>query len=73
MLAKTSGSARIDVIAAACGFSAALIVLFVLCLIAALLFPNWSVTHAWIGLFSAAPLSSVRVWMAFFTAFCLVV
>jgi hypothetical protein len=44
------------------GFSAALIVLFVLCLLAALFFPV-RLAHGWVALFSDAPLSSARLWV----------
>jgi hypothetical protein len=40
-----------------------LVVLLVICLAVALALPNLSVTHAWIGLFSPAPLTSARVWI----------
>ena len=40
-----------------------LVVIFAICLIVALAFPGLPVTHAWVGLFSTAPMTSVRVWM----------
>ncbi len=43
-------------------FSAALVVLFVLCLVAALFLPIRA-AHGWVGLFSTAPLDSARVWI----------
>ena len=43
--------------------SAALVVLFVICLVVALLFPGLPATHTWVGLFSAAPFGSLRVWI----------
>ena len=43
--------------------SAMLIVLFVICLAVALAFPGLSATHAWVGLFSPAPMTSSRVWI----------
>jgi hypothetical protein len=43
--------------------SQAPVVLFVICLLVALLFPDLPATHAWVGLFSAAPLKSTRVWI----------
>ena len=33
------------------------------CLAAALAFPEWPASHAWIGLFSVAPVNSMRVWI----------
>jgi hypothetical protein len=53
---------RLNIVALGCGFSAALVVLFVLCLAVALVSPGWPASHGWIGLFSAAPLTSFRVW-----------
>ncbi len=43
------------------GFSAALVVLFVLCLLVGLFFPL-RVAHGWVELFSIAPINSARVW-----------
>jgi hypothetical protein len=51
-----------SVVALGWGLSAALVVLFVLCLIAALLLPM-PLAHGWIGLFTAAPVDSARVWI----------
>src|SRR5512146_3083162 len=41
------------------GLSAAFVVLFILCFLAALLFPTASLAHNWLGLFSTAPVGSV--------------
>jgi hypothetical protein len=35
-------------------------VLYVLCWLAAVLFPNFNLTHAWLELYSTAPAGSVR-------------
>jgi hypothetical protein len=43
--------------------SAALVALFVICLVVALVLPGWPASHAWIALFSVAPLTSIRVWV----------
>lgn len=43
--------------------SIALVVLFIICLVIAIAAPNWNVSHAWIGLFSTAPMTSARVWI----------
>lgn len=59
----TPASAPFNINALGWALSAALVVLFVLCLIVALLFPDLRASHAWVGLFSAAPLDSVRVWV----------
>ena len=45
------------------GLSAALVVLFVICLAVAVVLPEWRASHGWIGLFSVAPMTSVRVWI----------
>ena len=63
MAMESSGSAPFNIVALGWALSAALVVLFVICLIVALLFPDLSASHAWVGLFSAAPLGSIRVWI----------
>ena len=63
MATNTNGSAPFNIAALGWALSAALVVLFVICLVVALLFPGLPATHAWVGLFSAAPLDSVRVWI----------
>jgi hypothetical protein len=42
---------------------AALVVLFVLCALVELLLPGLPATHAWIGLFTLAPVTSPRAWI----------
>ena len=59
--AKTA--AFLNVVALGWGLSAALVVLFVICLAIALILPGWGASHNWIGLFSTAPLTSARVWV----------
>jgi len=54
---------HLDVMALGWALSAALVVLFVICLVVALVLPDWRASHAWIGLYSAAPLTSLRVWV----------
>jgi hypothetical protein len=56
-------SGRLNIVALGWGLSAALVVLFVLCLVVALVLPGWPASHGWVGLFSVAPLTSVRVWI----------
>ena len=56
-------TAPFNIAALGWALSAALVVLFVVCLVVALLFPDLPATHAWVGLFSAAPIPSVRVWV----------
>ena len=43
-------------------FSAALVVLFVLCLLASLFIPIRA-AHGWVALLSTAPIDSARVWV----------
>jgi hypothetical protein len=63
---QTPANNPLNIVALGWGLSAALVVLFVICLVAALLFPDlpaaqgWS---AWIALFSVSPITSVRVWI----------
>ena len=49
--------------AAAVGLSVALIVLFVVCLLAQLVAPGLQASHAWVGLFTTAPVLSLRAWI----------
>ena len=43
--------------------SVALIVLFVVCALAGLAFPNLQATHAWVGLFTLSPVTSPQAWL----------
>jgi hypothetical protein len=63
MNTQTSANNPLDIAALGWGLSAAPVVLFVICLAVALVFPNWRASHGWIGLFSVAPMTSVRVWI----------
>ncbi len=54
--------APLNIIALGWASSAALVVLFIICLAVALLFPLYP-AHGWVGLFSAAPTTSARVWI----------
>jgi hypothetical protein len=53
----------LNVFALGWALSAVLVVLFVVCLVVALVLPDWRASHGWIGLFSVAPMNSVRVWV----------
>jgi hypothetical protein len=53
----------LDIVALGWALASALIALFVICLVVALVLPSWPATHQWVGLFSAAPLNSLRVWI----------
>jgi hypothetical protein len=63
MNTRASANSFLDIIALGWGLSAALVVLFVICLAVALAFPDWQASHGWIGLFSVAPTTSARVWI----------
>jgi hypothetical protein len=63
MNAQASANSPLNIVALGCGLSAALLVLFVVCLVVALALPDWRASHGWIGLFSVAPMTSVRVWI----------
>lgn len=57
-------SSPFNTIALGCALSATLVILFVICLVAALVLPeNWPASHRWVELFSLAPLRSLRVWI----------
>jgi len=43
--------------------SVALIVLFVTCALVGVLFPDLQATHAWVGLFTLAPVTSPQAWL----------
>jgi hypothetical protein len=47
---QTSTYSPLDIIALGSGLSAALFVLFVICVALALVFPDWRASHGWIGL-----------------------
>ena len=59
----TQENAPFNIVAVGWALAAALVVLFVICLLVAILFPDLPATHAWVGLFSATPLNSARVWI----------
>ncbi len=60
---STKANSPLNVVAFGWAISAALVVLFVVCLAIAIALPNWNVSHAWVGLFSTAPMTSARVWI----------
>jgi hypothetical protein len=55
--------APLNIVALGWALASALVVLFVVCLAVALVLPDWPATHQWVGLFSAAPPNSLRVWI----------
>lgn len=48
---------------AAVGLSVALIVLFVFCALAQLVAPSLQAAHAWVGLFTTAPVQALQAWI----------
>ena len=52
-------SSRMDLVASGWALSATLVVLFILCLLVALLWPTPAFSHAWIQLFTTAPIGSL--------------
>jgi hypothetical protein len=66
MNVQTVANNSLSIVALGWGLSAALFVLFVICLVAALVFPDLPASQgwtAWIALFSVSPITSVRVWI----------
>jgi uncharacterized membrane protein YeaQ/YmgE (transglycosylase-associated protein family) len=51
---------KFDLMAFGWALSGALVVLFVLCALAAIVFPGWQLAHGWLLLFSVAPAGSIR-------------
>jgi hypothetical protein len=49
--------------AVAIALAVTLVVLFVLCAIAEVILPAAPLSHAWIGLFTTAPVGSARAWV----------
>jgi len=61
-MAIAHAPSRLSISGLGWGFSAALVVLFVLCLLAALFVPM-RIAHGWVALFSDAPVGSARLWL----------
>jgi hypothetical protein len=61
-MATAHAHARLSINGLGWGFSAALVVLFVLCMLAALFVPM-RLAHGYVTLFSDAPISSTRIWI----------
>lgn len=53
-------SGPVHIVALGSALTATFLLLYVLCWLAAVLFPNVSLTHAWLGLYSTAPVGSTR-------------
>ena len=70
MNAQTTGSKPLNIVAMAWAFSAALIALFIICMISSFIFPNLPASQgwaAWMALFSVTqtdhPFLSPRMWI----------
>jgi hypothetical protein len=63
MASAVQPSSPLNTIALGWALSATLVVLFVICVVAALILPDWPASHRWVELFSVAPLRSLRVWI----------
>jgi len=61
-MASAPAHARLSISGLGWGFSAALLVLFVLCMLAAWLLPM-RLAHGYVALFSDAPFGSGRLWI----------
>ena len=61
-MAVTKAQARLSISGLGWGFSAALVVLFLLCMLSALFMPMRA-AHGWVSLLSDAPISSTRIWV----------
>ena len=68
-------SGPVHIVALGWALTATFVLLYVLCFLAAVIFPNASLTHAWLGLYSTAPIGSVRglvegiIWNVVFVMF----
>lgn len=59
-LDRPGGEGPVDLVALGGGLTVTLLVIFLLCAGAALLVPGANFSHNWIGLFSTAPVGSLR-------------
>ena len=50
----------VHILALGSALTVTFLMLYVLCWLVAVLFPNLNLTHAWLGLYSTAPVGSVR-------------
>jgi hypothetical protein len=53
----------LSTVAVSAGLAATLILLFVLCGVVEMFVSGLQVSHAWIAIFTAAPVNSVRAWV----------
>lgn len=57
-ISHTAGKGPVHIVPLAWALTATFVVLFILCFLAALLFPTASLAHNWLGLFSTEPTGS---------------
>ncbi|HET7714954.1 MAG TPA: hypothetical protein VFK86_04950 [Bauldia sp.] len=62
-MAMRNTAAPLSIVGLGMALMATLVVLYVVCLVVALIFPAAPLAHAWVGLFTTAPLTSVGVWI----------
>jgi membrane associated rhomboid family serine protease len=56
-------SGPVHVVALGWALTATFILLYVLCWLAAVVFPTANLTHEWLGLYSTAPVGLSEVWL----------
>ena len=56
---ETAWTGPVHIVPLGWGLTATFVVLFVLCFLAALLFPNAELTHNWLSLYSTRPMGSL--------------
>lgn len=56
-------TSRLSTIGAGVALSATLVIAFVLCAIAQVIFPGAQFSHMWLALFTAAPLGTIQAWI----------
>ena len=76
---KAGNAGTVNIVALGWGLTATLVALFVICALAAMLFPTLSLAHNWLGLFSTAPAGSLAnlvegvIWNVVFAWFSAVI
>lgn len=59
VVSQKKSESGVNIVALGWGLSATLVALFIVCALAAMLFPTLPVAHNWLGLFSTAPAGTV--------------
>lgn len=62
-MSKLIARSSLSLIGSAIAAGLTLVVLFLLCALAALVVPGLQATHAWVGLFTLAPVTSPQAWL----------